>query len=196
MNLFRVLTLALASAFLMTSCKKTDVRSEVASTPALEGRAIFDQGTGTWTDAGAYLVTLESKVANNDGTWTWTWSIRNPNPGNGNNGTVQALSHWNMSFGSCISFADIVSAGSSYNGNSYSNFQPSLSVDPSQNCVLTPVLKFPVSTSGSSKTYCRLVVKADYSVDNGAVGFYKSGARTGCGPLWFQGIGCPGGLDN
>ncbi|GAA4337659.1 hypothetical protein [Flaviaesturariibacter amylovorans] len=196
MKIVRLLTLALSAAFLMTSCAKTDIRNQEAAADAPQSRAIFDQTSGTWQNVSAYAVALESKVDNGNGTWTWTWSIRNTNPGNGNNGTIQNLSHWNMTLGSCVNFADIVSASTSYNGISYNSFQPTLAVDPSQNCVVTPVLKFNVSTSGSTKTYCRLVVKADYGVDNGAVGFYKSGARTGCGPLWFQGMGCLGGFDN
>jgi hypothetical protein len=189
-------TLLIASLFAFGACKKSDLRSETTAN-AIQESAHLDPGSGTWIGASAYDVILESKMANVDGTWTWTWSIRNPNPGNGNNGTVQALSHWNMTFGSCISFSDIVSASTSYNGTSFSSFSPSLAVDPSQVCVVLPVLKFNVTTNGNAKTYCRLVVKSDYSVDNTAVGFYKSGSRTGCGPMWFQGIGCnSGGFDN
>jgi hypothetical protein len=188
-------TLLIASTLAFTSCKKTDLRSEAAAS-TLNESSHFDQTNGTWVGTSAYEVVLESKVANDNGTWTWTWSIRNPNPGNGNNGTVQGLSHWNMTFGSCIIFSNIVSASTSYNGTSFNSFTPSLAVDPSQTCVVAPVLKFDVTTNGTAKTYCRLVVKADYSVDNTAAGFYKSGARTGCGPMWFQGMGCAGGFDN
>ncbi|GAB4094499.1 hypothetical protein [Flaviaesturariibacter terrae] len=198
MKLLQFGTLLLAASLAFTSCKKADLVSDRAAgsdAASLETSASWDQSTGSWENTNAYTVKLESHVANNDGTWTWTWSIQNPNPGNGNNGTIQALSHWSMSLGSCINFLDIVGASTSMNGNNFSNFTPTLQVDPSQSCVITPVLKFNVSTSGSAKTYCRLIVKGDYQVAT-AAGFYKSGARTGCGPLWFQGIGCVGGFDN
>lgn len=139
----------------------------------------------------AYIITLESKTPVN-GNWEWIWSVQNSNPGNGGGGTVQNLSHWGMQFGSCFVWASVVSAAYSGNGTTWIPFTPVYQVDPSQNCMTTPVLKFDFGTAGSAKSYYRLVVSQDYPV-GWVPGYYKSGANTGCCTFNFTGIGCPGG---
>jgi hypothetical protein len=144
-----------------------------------------------------YIITLESITPDN-GNYIWVWSVKNPNPGNGNNGTVQDLSHWDMVLNNCgptgAQLSDIVSAGISSNGSSWSNFTPTLQQDPSimNTCGIATgnVLKFNQGTSGSAKTYYRLVVSRDFEVNYSGVAYYKSGNRTKCGHQCFPGIGC------
>ena len=143
----------------------------------------------------AYTVTLENRTQLGDGNWEWIWSVQNPNPGNGNNGTVQNLSHWGMQFGSCFNWSDVVSAAYSSNGSSWTGFVPSLQVDPSQGCMTTPVMKFNYGTTGSNKTFYKLVVAHSYDVTM-VPGYYKSGANTGCCTFEFPGIGCSNGDDD
>ncbi|RYZ20826.1 MAG: hypothetical protein EOO16_15345 [Chitinophagaceae bacterium] len=193
MNLAQLRTVIFAAAITFASCKKSDLRTEetaaTANTSLPTASTPIGSQTGTMPQS-AYTVVLESKVQNADGSFTWTWSLVNPNPGNGNNGTSQDLSHFNMTFGSCVNTATFTQVAYSYNGNSWSSVNAQLAVDPSQNCVTTPVLKFGATTNGSKKTYFRITTTANYSVDNTAVGNYKSGARTGCGLVWFAGMGC------
>jgi hypothetical protein len=139
----------------------------------------------------AYIITLESKTLVN-GNWEWTWSVQNSNPGNGGGGTFQDLSHWGMQFGSCFIWSSVVSAAYSGNGTTWISFTPVYQVDPSQNCMTTPVLKFDFGTNGSAKSYYKLVVSQNYPV-GWVPGYYKSGANTGCCTFNFTGIGCPGG---
>lgn len=140
---------------------------------------------------GTYTIALETitQVGSN---YEWVWSVTNPNPGNGNNGTVQNLSHWGMQFGSCFSWSNVVGAAYSTNGVNWTSFTPSYSVDPSQNCMTTPVLKFDYGTTGTNSTYYKLILNADYQPGY-VPGYYKSGQRTGCCIFNFNGVGCPGG---
>lgn len=153
----------------------------------------------------AYRITLESVTANNNGTYSWIWSVYNPNPGNGNNGTAQDMSHWSFVLNNCCTpcsggavgaqLSDVVSAATSTNGTSWQSFTPTLQQDPSIlnscNIATGPVLKFDVGTSGTAKTYYRLVLSRDFQVFENAASIYKSGKRTGCGVICYPGIGCP-----
>ena len=111
----------------------------------------------------AYTITLESRTLVN-GNWEWIWSVQNPNPGNGNNGTAQDLSHWGMQFGSCFASGHLLLAPLiAADGINLDKFYSCLSIDPSQSCMTTPVLKFDFGTSGSAKSYYNLVVNQDYT---------------------------------
>jgi hypothetical protein len=142
-----------------------------------------------------YIITLESVNLIN-GKYEWIWSIRNPNPGNGkNNGTVQDLSHWDITLGSCAHFENIVSGATSSNGTSWSSFSPTYQQDPSiyntASMSTGNVIKFSVTTTSTAKTYCKLVTTQNLVVNNQSVAYYKSGANTGSGTLCFPGFGCP-----
>ena len=139
----------------------------------------------------AYTITLESHSQVN-GNWEWVWSVQNPNPGNGKNGTVQNLSHWGMELGTCVNWSSVVGAAYSSDGSTWTGFTPSYQSDPSQGCMTTPTLKFDFGTTGSAKSYYRLVVNRDFTA--GPVqGYYKSGVNTGCCTFVFSGIsGCGG----
>jgi hypothetical protein len=137
----------------------------------------------------AYVITLESRtqVGSN---WEWIWSVLNPNPGNGTNGTSQDMSHWGMQFGPCFTWTHVVGAAYSTDGVSYTAFTPTYQVDPSQSCLTTPVLKYNVGTSGTAKTYYKLVLSANYAPTNTEPGYYKSGSRMPCCTFTFTGVGC------
>lgn len=139
-----------------------------------------------------YLVTLESINNNGDGSYTWIWSVQNPNPGNGLNGTVQDLSHWDLTLGQCASIENVLSASMSEDGiNWMVNYIPRNQPDPSQNCYADSVIKFDLGTRGTLKTYYQLTVNENYSVDTTVTGVYKSGNNTRCGIFQFSGFGCP-----
>ena len=151
--------------------------------------------TGESSCAGPYTITLETVISNGDGTYTWTWSAQNPNPGNGLNGTLQNLSHWNITLGTCVTLEDVLSAATSPNGTDWTAFTATYEVDNSYNtpnCNLTTVnvLKFNLGTSGSAKSYYRLTIDKNVAVDPAVTAYYKSGAATKCGTFCFPGFGC------
>jgi hypothetical protein len=205
---------ALAGSSLMYSCQREETKAPV-QTPKIRYQIDEAPSSGISTanlrvsnvplpsiynSTNRYHTTLESTKDNNDGTYTWTWSVQNPKPGNGNGSTVQDLSHWSIVASNCctcssgLQLSDIVSAGTSTNGTNWQNFTPTVQQDPSilNNCNIAtgPVLKFDVGTSGSSKTYYRLIVSRNFKVYEHATSYYKSGNKTGCGQMYFPGIGC------
>lgn len=139
-----------------------------------------------------YKVTLLTRQSNGDGTYTWIWSVENPNPGNGKDGkTVQDLSHWAISIGNCATLADIANAATSTDGQKWTSFKPTYSIDKSQSCYQQPILKFDVGTKGTAKVYYKLVMKKNFTMEK-QLALYKSGANTGCGTFQICGIGsCP-----
>jgi hypothetical protein len=209
MKKIRLTTLsAFASLLLFTACQRNAdelpavqkekansiITSETTSiiTPANEigqtaNRAMTASAPGA-CNSNAYLVTLESRtqVGSN---WEWVWSLQNTNPGSGNNGTIQDLSNWGMQLGTCVVWNHVVAAAYSNNGTDWTSFTPSNSIDPSQACLTTPVLKFDFGTIGSAKSYYRLTLSNNYTEDI-SFGYYKSGTRTGCCTFNFTGIGC------
>jgi hypothetical protein len=186
-----VLTGAIAM-FCLISCQR-DVNDFSAVNAASEETQTNASSPNANCNPFAYNVVLESRdFVNNN--WEWTWSIQNPNPGNGNNGTAQDLSHWGIQLGTCFNAASLVSAAYSYDGVNWTSFTPSIGVDPSQGCITTPVLKFDAGTTGSARTYYRLVVNQFYAFGT-ANGYYKSGQRTGCCTFSFLGIGCGGDVE-
>jgi len=139
---------------------------------------------------GAYTIALETvtQVGTN---YEWVWSVVNNNPGNGTNSTYQNNSHWGMQFGSCFNWSSVVGASYSPDGTNWTSFTPVYAVDPSQDCLTTPVFKFDYGTTGTAPSYYKLVVNASYQVGT-QFGYYKSGQRTGCCTFNFYGMGCPG----
>lgn len=137
----------------------------------------------------AYQVVLESKTPLENGTWEWVWSVQNLNPGNGNNGTAQDLSHWGMAFETCFDFSHIVDAGYSGDGVTWTSFTPTYGSDGSQACYTGPVLKFDFGTTGTNKSYYRIIVNSFYRTGLQS-GYYKSGSVTGCCTFDFFGVRC------
>lgn len=185
---------ALASVLLFAACQKNAhlenvmAASEEAQLSVISSKTEEILPSSGTCNPNAYIVTLESRTLIGSN-WEWIWSVQNSNPGNGNNGTVQDLSHWGMQFGPCFIWSSVVSAAYSSNGTSWTNFNPSYSIDPSQSCMTTPLLKFDFGTSGSSKSYYKLLLNTYYLVGV-SQGYYKSGNRTGCCTFSFAGVGC------
>lgn len=185
---------ALASVLLFAACQKNAhlenvmAASEEAQMSVISSRTEEILPSSGTCNPNAYIVHLESRtqVGSN---WEWIWSVQNSNPGNGNNGTIQDLSNWGMQFGTCFVWSNVVSAAYSSDGTTWTSFSPSYSVDPSQNCLTTPVLKFDFGTVGSSKSYYKLVLNAMYPVGP-APAYYKSGTKTGCCTFTFAGVSC------
>src|SRR6185503_17409332 len=61
-----------------------------------------------------YQIVLSTKNTVGSNT-EWTWTVTNPNPGNGNNGTLQNVSHWDVTLPSQAEDA-LVSAQYSFDG--------------------------------------------------------------------------------
>jgi hypothetical protein len=96
-----------------------------------------------------------------------------------------------MQLGSCVNWTSVISAAYSSNGSTWNSFTPTYQVNPSQGCLTTPVLKFDFGTTGTAKTYYRLVINQD--VAQGTVqGYYKSGSNTSCCTFNFTGLACGG----
>lgn len=182
---------AIASSFLIISCQKNlkdnilPVQNEQTEISARQESPTPSSGFSV-----PYIVELVSHnpVGNN---WEWIWSVQNSNPGNGKKGTYQDLSHWgiNLSDGNCNLTSEIVGAAYSSNGTSWISFSPSIEIDPSQNCMTSPVLKFDFGTNGRSKSYYKLVVSNEYASES-VPAYYKSGSATGCGTFSIESIGC------
>lgn len=194
-----LLPVLFASLF-VTSCKKDSANTAAPKksedvTASVSNNAGFEnvggrQATTAVCNADAYVITLESVTYTSDA-WEWIWSVQNPNPGNGTNGTVQDLSHWGMQFGSCVLLSNITGAAYSADNTNWTSFTPSYTVDPSQGCFTSAVLKFDFGTTGSNKSYYKLVVNQPYQAGL-ASGYFKSGNRTGCCTFSFPGISCGG----
>jgi hypothetical protein len=179
--------------FLMTtiSCSKNaDLSIKDTFTSTNEFVSVDGASSNPTSIGNPYSIVLESVTNNGDNTWTWVWSAQNSNPGNGNNGTAQDLSNWGFAFGACVTASNLVSAGYSQNGITWTDFIPQIAIDPSQSCFTRPVVKFELSTNGSQKSWYRLVINKNLPVNNNVSGYYKSGSRTGCGTFTFPGIGC------
>lgn len=187
---------AITAAIFISACQRTE-QKELPAPPTTNpaGSDMYSRtGANEACNPAAYNVVLESKTQLANGNWQWIWSVQNLNPGNGNNGTSQNLSHWGMQFGACFNFVSVVHAAYSGDGINWNGFSPTYSVDPSQGCLTSPVLKFDFGTSGGAKSYYRLVVGQDY-ITSTTLGYYKSGSRTGCCTFPFTGIGCAGGQE-
>lgn len=187
MKTIRLMTLGMSATILLAvSCQRSSEFTPPANS-AEEATKVKTQEPNESCNPNAYTITLESRTLAG-GNWVWIWSVQNPNPGNGTNGTVQDLSHWGM-LASCLDFGDIISAAYSRDGIKWTNFSPVFQVDPSQNCLAHPVLKFDFGTTGPAKSYYRLILNREYSVGS-TPGYYKSGKRTNCCFIEFTGIVC------
>lgn len=182
---------AIASSLLIISCQKNlkestfPVKEEQTSISARQ-----ENPTPSTSFSVPYIVELVShdQVGNN---WEWVWSVKNSNPGNGKRGTVQDLSHWgiNLGDGNCNYSSEIVGAAYSSNGTNWTTFNPTIKIDPSQSCMTSPVLKFDFGTTGSSKSFYKLIVSNENAAGNVSA-YYKSGTNTGCGIFGIESIVC------
>lgn len=185
----RLLIVAIvATVISLISCERESLqRNDVVATVSEQTVADKKDDPGPCNPE-AYIVMLESRTLV-DGTWEWIWSVQNPNPGNGSNGTSQDLSHWGFQLPMCVEWASVIGAGYSADGVNWTNFTPVYQSENSQNCLTTPVLKFDFGTTGTAKSYYRIIVNQEYNAA-AAFGYYKSGSR--CCTFNFTGIGCGG----
>lgn len=179
-----------AFLFLATSCQRNSQDMIAFENDNRETTEVMGKDNPGPCNPSAYNVVLESRTLVN-GYWEWIWSIQNTNPGNGNNGTAQDLSNWGMELGSCVNWASVISAGFSIDGTTWSDFTPLYQANPGQGCLTTPVLKFDLGTTGTAKSYYRVILDQDVQPGT-VVGVYKSGSSTSCCIFSFNGIGCGG----
>jgi hypothetical protein len=187
-------TLMVASLAVVTlfACKKTS--DDATDSSALSKKAPTSENTSC---AAAYPTTLVGGAGvynQEDGNTTFIWEVYNINPGNGkgNNGTYQNLSHFSIHVTECAQnlWADIVSV--SYKVEGAEGFTPLPGVlykpDPTI-CTLDDVLKFDVGTTGTLKTYYKLVLDGNWTTETNTA-YYKSGNNTGCCTAQIAGVGC------
>lgn len=138
-----------------------------------------------------YIVKLENKILNKNKTFTWIWSVTNSNPGNGTpgSGTAQDLVAWGITLGSCANMGQIISGSTSPDGLTWENFNPEVNTVSELNSVSKPILMFQQGTNENQKSYYKLVVTRNFSVNNSVSAVYKSNAGTGV--LTISGFGCP-----
>ncbi len=194
-----IIPVMMLTTFIVLSCQRESLERTTVTqntNAAITASATKTSFTANKTAASAtcnpnaYAVTLESRTLVNHN-WEWIWSVQNLNPGNGRNGTAQDLSNWGMPLGFCVDFASVIGAAYSANGTNWNNFAPTYEVNPSQGCLTVPVIKFDFGTTGSSKSYYKLVINQYYDQAS-ILGYYKSGSNTSCCTFSFTGIGCGG----
>jgi hypothetical protein len=190
MKTLRLITAILILSTTIISCKQYSQEEMVA----FQDVTIPDESENAAASPGpcnpnAYEVTLESRTLI-DGNWEWIWSVRNPNPGNGSDGTAKDLSHWGMRLADCINWSSVTGAAYSANGTEWTSFTPVNEVEGSQDCLATAVVKFDFGTTGTAKSYYRLVLSQEHPIGT-TLAYYKSGQT--CCTFNFTGIGCSGG---
>lgn len=184
----------IAIATIVTGCKK---EKSAQSKPKVEkfakaictGKIANAKGAITTSaESLPYEVSLLSRTPDGNGNYVWTWSIKNPNPGNGTDGTVQNLSHWGITLGTCVQLSNILKAEYSKNETDWTTFNPEYKKDKSQDCYTGSVLKFDAGTDDSETSYYRLTVNVNLTTEK-VLALYKSGKSTGCGTFEICGFG-------
>ena len=182
--------MAIAAAGLY-GCNKSSSVQPNATNSSVKSNAVSSLASSSCTYP--YLITLES-ITEVNGNYEWVWAVKNTKPGNGSNGTVQDLSHWDITLGSCVKFSDVVSAATSIDGVNWTSFTPAYDKDKSLKSGLNNiyVVKFDIGTSGNATTFYKLVISKNVTVDMLSSSYYKSGNKTGTGAQCFPGFGCTG----
>ena len=140
--------------------------------------------------ADSYQINLIEKSVNGTSE-TWTWSLTNPNPGNGLDGTLQNVSHFDISL-SPSAEASMVAAEYSFDGITWVSVPMEVERDPAiRACTTTDVLKFNAGTVGSQPTYYRLTLDHQFETNPYATSWINSGNRTGCNMYYFSGVSQP-----
>lgn len=187
-DFFKAWAIALLAYVFIAGCTKDN---STLSTTQLKASNVAALATSNCTSP--YLIILES-ITNVNGDYEWVWSIQNTSPGNGKDSTVQDLSHWNISLGTCLDFDDVIGAATSTDGINWTAFSPTYKQDKSiRNMNTGDVLKFDVGTNDTTKTYFKLIISEDLDIDMNGTSYYKSGKNTGAGMQCFPGPGCPAG---
>lgn len=173
-----------AFSLLVSGCKKEADLGE-------PGIMWVGNSPGSETSKSPYNVLLENKIQNKNGTFTWIWSVSNSNPGSGapGSGTAQDLLSWGITLGSCADLGQVISGSTSPDGVTWNNFNPEVKSNPEVTSTSKPVLMFEQGTYKSQKSYYKLIVSRNFSVNNSISAIYKTGA--GSGNLTISGFGCP-----
>lgn len=139
--------------------------------------------------AAVYEIVLVSRNAVGSNT-EWTWSLTNPNPGNGTNGTLQDVSHWDVSLPNQAEAA-LVGAEYSFDGVNWHSSPIVVERDFSiKLCTLNDVLKFDAGTTGSTPTYYKAVFDREFSLNPFATSWIKNGGgQQGCNLYYYTGTG-------
>jgi hypothetical protein len=158
----------------------------------LPGQEWGENTTSSRNKKPLYLFSLENKFKNKNGTYTWIWSVSNAKPGDGTpaSGTAQDLKSWGITLGSCATPGHIISGSTSPDGISWTNFTPEIKSEVSSS-LSNPVIMFQQGTVRNQKSYYKLVVTQNYSVNQSVSAFYQSGDITGNGVITVSGFGCP-----
>lgn len=174
-------------------CKKEETKTSLKSEKLVAQKCLQELKGASTLSVSPYNVYLYKITSNVDGTYTWEWRVRNLNPGNGKEaGTVQDLSHWDISLGECITSAEIKSGATSADGITWNPIAAgdlTSKKDKSQDCYTTPIFKFNLGTTGTNISYYRLTITKNVS-HTAVTALYKSGKNTGCGVFTTCGFGC------
>ena len=139
--------------------------------------------------ATAYSINLVSNPVEASKQQQWTWVLTNTNPGNGSNGTLQDVSHFDISL-SQVAEAALLSTEYSFDGINWISGSIIVDRDPAiRACTNNDVLKFDAGTVGSQPTYYRATFSQTFSVSPYSTSWIKSGVKTGCNMYYFTGIG-------
>jgi hypothetical protein len=193
-----LMSAAIATLGFLAACEKSkDVKTPLnAGSPVETTINARPPRTMGPCEPNAYMVTLiNSNViveTANGPLYEWTWSVQNPAPGNGTNGTTQDMSHWGFPINACVDLSTLASAAYSGNGVDWTTFTPNVTVDISQACMTSAVLKFNYGTYGGNPSYYRIYTTVPYEIDMEALAYYKSGSNTGCCVFAFDGMYCGG----
>ncbi|HUH34116.1 MAG TPA: hypothetical protein VLZ28_09180 [Daejeonella sp.] len=181
LNTFLVL---IVSIVLLTGCEK-EPDSEQSSIIWVEN------SPKSGTEKPLYVVKLENKILNKNKTYTWIWSVTNSKPGDGTpgSGTAKDLLSWGITLGNCASMSEVIIGSTSPDGVTWKNFNPEINTVSELKSVSKPILMFQQGTNKSEKSYYKLVVSRNYSVNNSVSAVYRSSSEAGV--LTISGFGCP-----
>lgn len=184
--------IAIAIQLIFSSCEKNISEKKISQNGKenlIQGASDEQKITNDEESAESYKIILENTTNNVDGTYTWTWSVQNTNYGNGTDRRIQDLGHLDISLGEFARAEDIVDGSISADSINWITFNPIYRSDPGQNCYAGPVIKFNLGTTGNSKSFYRLKVNKNFSVNNFSRAAFKSGRNTQCGTTTFPGFG-------
>ena len=158
-------------------------------TALIFGLSAFKKENAT-NNVDAYAIQLISNSSDvSRGAFEWTWVLTNPNPGNGENGTLQNVSHFDITLNAAAEAA-LISAEYSFDGIVWVGVPIEMERDPSiRACTTNDVLKFNAGTVGSDPTYYRATFSEEFAENPYATSWIKSGNRTGCNMYFFAGVG-------
>ena len=85
--------------------------------------------------------------------------------------------------------SEVIVGSTSPDGVTWTNFNPEINTISDVNSASKRVLMFQQGTTRSQKSYYKLVVTKNFSINNSVSAVYKSDSQTGV--LTISGFGCP-----